>query len=101
MSRASGLGAVVNLRDVPLSRSFRRWALAASRGSFDAKFPWRTVAEGGEEYELVFTVRPSDVPALRKRVDFSIVGQMRRGRGVDFMLDGKKLAVEWRGYENF
>lgn len=101
MASAADLGAVVNLRDVPLSRAFRRWALSASSGPLDPKFPWRTVAEGGEEYELVFTAGPSDVPALKKRVNFSVVGEMRRGKGVDFMLNGKKMAGEWRGYENF
>ncbi|MDI6757111.1 MAG: thiamine-phosphate kinase [Endomicrobiia bacterium] len=101
ISSSSGLGARVFLEDVPLSRSFMRWTTLYASGLKDPKFPWRAVLEGGEEYELVFTASRSSIAALKKRIDFSIVGEMTRGPDVDFLLHGKKMKGEWRGYENF
>lgn len=101
ISSSSGLGARVFLEDVPLSRSFMRWTALSASGLKDPKFPWRVVLEGGEEYELVFTAPRSSIAELKKRIDFSIVGETTRGSDVDFLLYGKKMKGEWRGYENF
>ncbi len=55
---ASGVGAKIRLQDLPMSDSCRR--LAATLGVE----PAAAALHGGEDYELLFTVRPDAVAAL-------------------------------------
>jgi thiamine-monophosphate kinase len=55
---------------------------------------------GGEDYELLFTVRPqTEVPRAYERVPLSRIGTIRKGRPGRVDLDGRPLAA--RGYDHF
>jgi thiamine-monophosphate kinase len=61
---------------------------------------------GGEEYELVFTVPPKNVPQLvkiLKATKLSIVGEIRaKKEGVGLLTkDGERIQLERGGYEHF
>ncbi len=78
--RASRVGAVLRLGDLPLSTAYR----AAARERPD---PWEAALAGGEDYELCATVRPRDVPRAlaagrRTGTRLTMVGSIVRGRSV-------------------
>ena len=97
-ARASGLAAHVDVERLPLSaalRSFttvaqgREWALAA-----------------GDDYELVVAVPPprfDELAAIAGRLNltFTAIGELRRGTGVTWALQGRPFAAATRGYEHF
>ena len=67
------------------------------------RFPGATLEDalhGGEDYELLFTVRPStQVPAEFEGVPLTRIGRMRKGRPGAVLLDGAPLAP--LGYDHF
>lgn len=70
LCKASGVGAILDVRALPVDRAAARFALG-----------------GGEDYELLFTVPPAKirrVHALGRRLKVSLteIGRMARGRGV-------------------
>jgi thiamine-monophosphate kinase len=97
-ARASGLAAHVDVERLPLSaalRSFttvaqgREWALAA-----------------GDDYELLMAVpaqRFDELAAVAGRLNltFTAIGELRRGMGVTWALEGLPFAAPARGYEHF
>jgi thiamine-monophosphate kinase len=68
-------------------------------------FPGATLEQalhGGEEYELLFTVRPgTKVPASLAAVGLSCLGRVRKGRGVVLRTDQGVERLEPRGFEHF
>ena len=63
------LGANLNEANLPLSQAFKKVCLQ------DGHNPTDLILQGGEDYELLFTIRPEDVKELIKlflKVDFSI-----------------------------
>lgn len=95
LAASSGLGAEVELDKIPLSGAFKKWAVGFK------KFPWETVLNGGEEFELVFTVPQSKSGAVLKKKGISVVGRMRKKSGVEYYLNGKKTDYKFGGYRNF
>ncbi len=75
----------------------------AARHGFDVD---DFVLFGGEDFELLFTVRPRSWEKVRralKRVGTraTLIGHVAKGRGVFIQRDGKTLALVDRGYEHF
>ncbi len=78
--RASGVGAVLRLCDVPLSRAYR----AAAQKRPD---PWEAALSGGDDYELCVTVPPAEVPRAlgaggRTGAPLTVIGHIVPGRRV-------------------
>lgn len=95
LCKASGVGAKIYLERVPLSDEFKSWASSLKR------FPWEVVLNGGEEFELVFTVSPDKLDLIKKNIKLSIIGEITEGKSVEFILNGKKTNYKVTGYQNF
>jgi thiamine-monophosphate kinase len=91
----SGVGASVELGRIPVSKELRR----------SSKRPLDLALNGGEDFELLFMVRPRNVPRLRrvaKRFKITAIGRITAGRKI-LAVDpaGKKKPLQVRGYEHF
>jgi thiamine-monophosphate kinase len=89
-----------------LSLDLRRMCLASSLSAeieAPPRFPGASLEQalhGGEDYELLFTVRPSArVPAAWEDVPLTRIGTMRKGRAGVVKLAGSPLAP--LGYDHF
>jgi thiamine-monophosphate kinase len=97
---ASGVGAELRAPAVPLSEA-ARLAVAAEPALL------ARVLTGGDDYELLFTVRPSARAALAAAareagVAVSEIGVVTRGEGVHVLdADGAPIALASGGYEHF
>jgi len=80
LTEESRLGALVREEDIPISSKCVRPVSRQKRS------PLELALTSGEEYELLFTVDRSDrsrIDRVRRRVDFSVIGEMvERRRGV-------------------
>jgi thiamine-monophosphate kinase len=93
----SGLSAHVDLERLPLSPELK--ALAAKDRSVDRV---QMALNGGEDYELVFTVPPRHLKALQKRVPgITPVGFMTKGKGVRYCRGGKEQRITGTGFQHF
>ena len=100
LARAGGVVLVLEADDVPLSEAAR----AAGR-------EWReTCLTGGDDYELLFTVSPADVPrahalSARSGIPITVIGTVRAGGGdPDVILlqrDGAVIPIGLGGYSHF
>jgi len=93
--RASGVGAELDPLRIPLSG-----ALKAFR-----KDPLPLALHGGEDFQLIFTVRPSALPRLeplRKKFQLTDIGRIVAEKGV-WTVDvrGRRKVLEIKGYEHF
>ena len=91
----SRTGAEIDLAKIPVSEELRR---ASGR-------PLGLALYGGEDFELLFAVRPRNLARLRllaKRFDITEVGRIISGRKIWAVgRDGKKRPLAIRGYEHF
>jgi thiamine-monophosphate kinase len=99
---ASGVGARIDLAAVPVAEPIR--AGAASLG-VDAL---ELALGGGEDYELVATLEPSDAEAARRvleeryGVTLTTVGSIIEGEGlVAVGADGRETPLGSRGWDHF
>jgi thiamine-monophosphate kinase len=96
IAKASGTGARIDLDRVPVSRALARWA-AKSRFSI-----WEYVLNGGEEYELVFTVPKRLVGLVQKNIGAAVIGEiLPKAEGCWAVLGGKKIPLKDYGYRHF
>ncbi len=95
VAEESDLGAEIDLARIPLSRELRR---ASAR-------PLELAIHGGEDFELLFTVRPRNLPRLRslaKRFPLTEIGRIVPGRRLLTVgLDGARRPLKVKGYEHF
>lgn len=95
---ASGVGARVELDRLPLAPALRGLASSQARD---------LALAGGEDYELLFAVRPRRVAALcamRTALGCRVteIGEVVRGHGVTVVADGRVLTLTTaRGHEHF
>lgn len=98
--RASGVGAVIELDRVPLSAAVLA-AIAGGIGDIG-----RAVT-GGDDYELLFTLPPSAVPAmpgLARRLDLRLtrIGRIIEGSGVTVVdASAQPVTLSGGGYRHF
>ena len=95
LCQESGVGAEVDPLRIPLSR-----ALKAYR-----KDPLSLALHGGEDFQLIFTVRPSALPRLeplRKRFRLTDIGRVVGEKGI-WTVDvrGRRKVARDQGYEHF
>jgi thiamine-monophosphate kinase len=98
VARMSGVGFVIS--SVPVADEVRRFA------EFNGLDALELALYGGEEYELVVTVKPKlwvDAETAVEAVGGRLlpVGKVTRNRRVLLDVDGKKRPVEARGWEHF
>jgi len=98
IAKMSNVGFVVNT--VPVSEEVKRFA------EFNHLDPWELALYGGEEYELVVTVKPDmwveaecAVEAVGGRL--LPIGKATRDTQMLLDVDGKKRPIEARGWEHF
>ena len=97
--RLSGVGAVVNLQDVPVS-SIGAKHLHSDEGR-------NAILAGGDDYELCFTAHPNSRESLQDLSEMlgmplTRIGQVKRGKGVSLLdAEGKPVKIDSRGYDHF
>lgn len=91
----SGVGTEVDLARIPISEELRR----------SSKRPLDLALNGGEDFELLFTVRPQNVPRLlrlARRFEITAIGRITAGKTILAVHPaGKKKLLPIRGYEHF
>ncbi|MDI6710097.1 MAG: thiamine-phosphate kinase [Thermoanaerobacterales bacterium] len=99
---ASGTGALVRARDLPVSPEARLLARLAGTD------PLEWALYGGEDYELVGTARPEDLPRLRATlaaigVPLAAVGEVRPREAGLYLRDetGRERPLSPGGYQHF
>ena len=97
LSEASGTGAEIDLTLLPIPQALSRWARIRGR------HPWDYALKGGEDYELVATVRPGDWNAVRRRIpDAAVIGRiLPKGRGCWAVLPGRRFPLKNYGFSHF
>jgi thiamine-monophosphate kinase len=98
LARASGLAAHVDVGRLPLSRAMQ------SLGWDDQARDWALAA--GDDYELLLAVPPTRLDELSDaahRLDLKLtaIGELRRGNGVHWTLDGRAFSAPAHGYDHF
>jgi thiamine-monophosphate kinase len=98
IGRMSKVGFSVN--SVPIADEVRRFA------EFNHLDPLELALYGGEEYELVLTVKPKEWAIAEAAVESAggcllPIGKVTRNRQMLLDFDGKKRFVEARGWEHF
>jgi thiamine-monophosphate kinase len=100
LARESKVKLVVDRANVPEHPLVRKFVTRHGFGVDDF------VLFGGEDFELLFTVRPRGWEKVRralKRVGATaaLIGRVAKGRGVFIQAEGKTWALPDRGYEHF
>ncbi len=102
LCEASGVGARIDLAQIPLSAALSAYAKRMGRD------PYRYALEGGEDFELLFTVRPSRVNELLRlqssgRLQAFSIGEITSKRhGITVVgRDRREREMTARGYEHF
>lgn len=94
----SGVGAIVNAGAIPIDDEVRK---VCGRRALD---PLSLALHGGEDFELLFTVSPSNIARLPKRVDgvtISHIGEITTEKKVRISEKGHVWDLEPRGFEHF
>ncbi len=98
LARMSGVGFVVN--SVPVADEVRCFA------EYNGLDPLELALYGGEEYELVITVKPKRWAAAETAVEAASgrllpIGKVTRDKQMLLDVDGEKRVIEARGWEHF
>ena len=97
IAKASGVELVIDRDQVPTSRELKAWAAASGKDI------WKFVFNGGEDYELVFTMAPDDFQALQAVYPaVTPIGTVRQGPGrVLLRHDGGEQILPPTGWTHF
>ena len=100
ISRESKVKITIERELIPENPLVRR--LSASHGFKVDDF----VLFGGEDFELLFTVRPAGWPNVKRTLEMigtsaSVIGRVEVGRGVFMKTKGRARPLPDRGYEHF
>ncbi len=95
-----GLGAVIELENLPRSRDFLK---TTSENAVFRKDPWAFALSGGEDYELLFTASARlNLPRKISGVPITKIGTVTPHAGrIEFRLGGRPLAKRYKGFEHF
>lgn len=88
IAKASGVRLVLKKDAIPVSDELTSWA-AESKTSV-----WNYVFNGGEDYELIFTMEPADFYSLQSEYsDVTKIGVVRSGNGDVLLVDGDTESI--------
>lgn len=64
--------------------------------------PLVAALNGGEDYELLFTLTPGDVQKLKNDPDFTVIGEVTEAaEGANLLtMGGSKIALQAQGWEH-
>jgi thiamine-monophosphate kinase len=99
LCRGSSVAADIDVARVPLSDAARA-ALAAEPALIE------TILTGGDDYEILLTLSPAELPAFRTAaqlagVAVTEIGRVATGEGARFLRDGKVLTFARSSYSHF
>ncbi|MEM2250750.1 MAG: thiamine-phosphate kinase [Candidatus Hadarchaeales archaeon] len=100
IAEESGIGITVEKEKLPICSLVKEYSKSIGKDPYDfALF-------GGEDYELLFTIKPSSLSELERKFKranrkFTIVGKTVRGRGVWISEEGKVKRLPKIGFEHF
>jgi len=100
VAEASNVGMTIDAALLPIAAGVREWHASHSADAID------TALSGGDDYELLFTVRPSQRGRLRSvrrqlgELPITKIGVVTRGRSVRLSGDGPDRELP-AGYEHF
>lgn len=95
----SNCGARINLNDIPISKALLRHTTPGQA--------LRWALDGGEDYELCFTVPESNrnvlgVALSHTGTPFTCIGQIGpRSEGIQFVRNYEPVEYKWQGYDHF
>lgn len=91
----SKTGAEVNIESIPISDMLKNLIK-------NEKEVLNMVLNGGEDYELVFTVRPRHYDKVLKNIDgVKCVGKITGNKKINYTVDNCKMNFNYKGYEHF
>lgn len=101
VAAASRVGAEIELLRLPLSRSAKAWVDKRA----DLKPTLVDLATGGDDYEIVCTVRPEHAEAFRAAADkagvaVATIGAVTTGEGVRALFDGRPVPTPRTGWRH-
>jgi thiamine-monophosphate kinase len=100
LARESGVKITIERESVPANPLMTEFA---EKNGFD---PDDFVLYGGEDFELLFTVKPGgwekvSSALLKHGTAAAVIGRVTRGKGVFIRVKGKTRMLPDRGYEHF
>ena len=95
----SNLGCIINEADIPISDEAKNQAF-----KFELD-PTMCALSGGEDYELLFTIRPEDLEHTKGSLDITVIGEMTSKDSAAVMLSKggnkhKLIAQGWNAFGN-
>lgn len=93
--KASGVGAVLQLDQLPISSDIAR---------LEQEKKWQLALAGGDDYELCFTISPQNYHLLAQQkldVNLTIIGQITQNLGLTFLQNGIDYSIQFHGYQHF
>jgi len=96
MLRASGTGAEIDYEKIPVSRSFKQ---SCRQNDYSEK---ELVLAGGEDYQLLFAISPSQEIRLRKtKIGYHLIGKVTRRQTMQVREKGQRLKIPRLGFDHF
>ncbi|GAD59301.1 thiamine-phosphate kinase [Brevundimonas sp. BAL450] len=101
MASASGVGILIDLEKLPLSRAATAWF----ETRVDPVAALTELATGGDDYEIVMAVPPAAVEGLKRAADAShlrltVLGAATQGEGVTVRHGGEVVPVKTTGWRH-
>ncbi|MBA3999396.1 thiamine-phosphate kinase [Brevundimonas sp.] len=101
MAKASGVGIVIDLEKLPLSRAATAWF----ETRVDPLAALTELATGGDDYEIVMAVPPAAIEGLKRTADAShlrltVLGAATRGEGVTVRYGGEVVPMKTTGWRH-
>jgi thiamine-monophosphate kinase len=95
LTKASSKGAEIIIDKIPISKQLQKTIKDKNKQIDYALF-------GAEDYELVFTVSPDKAKKIKKLLpQVSYIGEIKSTKGMDFIYNGKKFKIKYKGFKHF
>ncbi len=100
LMEASGVGFEIELEKIPRDP---RFSLVCNKHRFS---PYSLLLEGGEDYELLFTVRKGEEMRFenllqKKSIEATCIGRVTKNRKLVFLENAKKIKKSFVGFQHF
>lgn len=97
IAQASQVNFVIERDAIPCSEELKQWSDKAEKNI------WSYVFNGGEDYELIFTMAPAEFEALRQQCAYiTCIGHVETGEGAVYVMhDGMRTVLPKTGWNHF